>query len=243
MLRPTAPPGRSSEWKAHRLTSFERDGFDVIVPGLAPDELEVLRREFPPDAPNRRNLFTFSPLLEELVASASFSHRAAEILGPNCFAVRAVFFNKIVKSNWHVPWHQDIGVPLRERRGADGFSAFTVKDGIVHANAPGEVLSKLVVLRLHLDAATAANGAMRLVAGSHAAGRLHDDEIDAWAAKGREVQPEIPAGGILRLRPLLLHASAHSRSDAPRRVIHIEYASEDLPGGLEWANRVKVETP
>ncbi len=224
------------------MTKFERDGFDVITPGLAPDELEALRREFSPDAPNRRNLFTFSPLLEELVSSASFTRHASEILGPNCFAVRAVFFNKIVKSNWHVPWHQDIGVPLRERRDADGFSAFTVKDGIVHANAPGEVLAKLVVLRLHLDDATAANGAMRLVAGSHAAGRLHDDEIDTWAAKGREVQPEIPAGGILRLRPLLLHASAHSSSDAPRRVIHIEYANEDLPGGLAWANRVKVET-
>lgn len=242
MLRTTAAPGRTSEWKAHRLTSFERDGFDIIVPGLAPDELEALRREFPPDAPNRRNLFTFSPLLEEFVASASFSRHAAEILGPNCFAVRAVFFNKIVKSNWHVPWHQDIGVPLRERRNVDGFSAFTVKDGIIHANAPGEVLAKLVVLRLHLDDATSANGAMRLVAGSHAAGRLHDDEIDSWAAKGREVQPEIPAGGILRLRPLLLHASAHSSSDAPRRVIHIEYASEALPGGLAWANQVKVET-
>jgi ectoine hydroxylase-related dioxygenase (phytanoyl-CoA dioxygenase family) len=124
----------------------------------------------------------------------------------------------------------------------EGFSAFTVKDGIVHANAPGEVLAKLVVLRLHLDAASAANGAMRLVAGSHAAGRLHDDEIDAAAARGREVQPEIPAGGILRLRPLLLHASAHSSSDAPRRVIHIEYANEELPGGLEWASQVQVKS-
>jgi ectoine hydroxylase-related dioxygenase (phytanoyl-CoA dioxygenase family) len=222
------------------LTAFERDGYDVLAPGLDAAELEALRREFPPEAPNRRNLFTFSPLVEQLVAGGSFSRYAAEVLGEECFAVRAVFFNKIVKSNWHVPWHQDIGVPLRERREAPGFGAFTVKDGIVHANAPSEVLAGLVVLRLHLDDATAVNGAMRLVAGSHAAGRLRDDEVDAWAAKGREVQPEIPAGGILRLRPLLLHASAHSSSDAPRRVIHIEYAKLGLPGGLEWASKVKV---
>lgn len=222
------------------MTPFERDGYDVIAPGLSTDELEALRKEFPPEAPNRRNLFTFSPLLEELVSSGSFSQHAVEVLGLDAFAVRAVFFNKIVKSNWHVPWHQDIGLPVRERGSEPGFSAFTVKDGIVHANAPGEVLSKLVVLRLHLDEATAANGAMRLVAGSHAAGRLHDEEVDAWAAKGREVQPEVPAGGILRLRPLLLHASAHSVADSPRRVIHIEYASEELPGSLQWASKIKV---
>jgi ectoine hydroxylase-related dioxygenase (phytanoyl-CoA dioxygenase family) len=100
----------------------------------------------------------------------------------------------------------------------------------------------LVVLRLHLDAATAANGAMRLVAASHWRGRLTDSEADALARdgerEGKIVQPEVPAGGILRLRPLLLHASSHSASDAPRRVIHIEYAAHDLPDGLEWATRV-----
>jgi ectoine hydroxylase-related dioxygenase (phytanoyl-CoA dioxygenase family) len=223
------------------VTPFERDGFDVILPGLLPEELRALTREFPPESPNRRNLFTFSPVLEQFVASGSFGRCAEEVLGSGCFAVRAIFFNKIQKSNWHVPWHQDIGVPLREERAVDGFGAFTRKDGILHANAPGAVLEKLLVLRLHLDAATAENGAMRLVAGSHRGGRLHDAEIDAWAARGEHVQPEVPAGGILRLRPLLLHASAHSISDTPRRVIHIEYAGEELPGGLEWASRVEVK--
>lgn len=225
------------------MNSFARDGFDVITPGLTPAELEALRRDFPPDAPNRRNLFTFSPLLEDLVRHGSFGRHAQAILGPSCFAVRAVFFNKIVKSNWHVPWHQDIGVPLRERKPVDGFSAFTVKDGIVHANAPGAVLSELVVLRLHLDPASATNGAMRLLPGSHAAGRLSDAEIEAWAQRGGEVQPEIPAGGILRLRPLLLHASAHSHTDAPRRVLHIEYAHQELPGGLAWASQIPLSHP
>ncbi len=224
------------------MTAFDRDGYDVLVPGLAPDELSMLSREFPPDAPNRRNLFTFSPVLEQLVARGTFSRYAREILGPGCFAVRAVFFNKIAKSNWHVPWHQDIGVPLRERREAPGFSAFTRKDGILHANAPTAVLEKLVILRLHLDPVSAANGAMRLVAASHRHGRLPESEVDQWAAQGEMVQPEIPAGGILRLRPLLLHASAHSVADTSRRVIHIEYAGEELPGGLSWASRVMVET-
>ena len=212
------------------------DGFDAISPGLSPEDLEAFAREFPADAPNRRNLFVFSPTVEALVRKGSFSHLAQEVLGPNCFAVRAIFFNKIEKANWHVPWHQDIGIPLRERGEVPGFSAFTRKDGILHANAPTAVLENLLILRLHIDACTAANGAMRLIPASHLQGRLPEHAIVSISTP--EAQPELSAGGILRLRPLLLHASAHNRSDAPRRVVHIEYAAHNLPGGLEWASRV-----
>ncbi len=36
------------------------------------------------------------------------------------------------------------------------------------------------------------------------------------------------------MHPLLLHASASSTGPGRRRVIHLEYAAEPLPGGLEW---------
>jgi len=36
------------------------------------------------------------------------------------------------------------------------------------------------------------------------------------------------------MRPLLLHASSPAVSLSRRRVLHIEYAAEELPGGLEW---------
>jgi hypothetical protein len=38
--------------------------------------------------------------------------------------------------------------------------------------------------------------------------------------------------------PLTLHASAAAQAVGHRRVIHIEYAAEELPGGLQWNNRV-----
>jgi hypothetical protein len=222
--------------------SFEADGYDVISPGLAPAELTALRREFPEGAPNRRNLFVFSPTVEALTRRGSFSRHAQNILGPACFAVRAIFFNKIAKANWHVPWHQDVGIPVRERREAEGFHAFTIKEGIPHVNAPEEVLRGLLILRLHLDDCTARNGAMRLLAGSHTHGRLPEMETTPAEWGHREVQPRMRAGEILRMRPLLMHASAHSVSDAARRVVHIEYAAADLPGGLEWASRVYPES-
>ena len=36
------------------------------------------------------------------------------------------------------------------------------------------------------------------------------------------------------MRPLLLHASSASQSPRHRRVIHLEYAADPLPGGLVW---------
>ena len=214
--------------------TLETDGYDILSPGLGAEDLAALQNEFPPDSPNRRNLFLFSPLVEALVRKSSFNWAATEILGGQCFAVRAIFFNKIEKANWHVPWHQDIGIPIRVRKDVPGFTAFTRKEGILHANAPTSVLENLLILRLHLDPATATNGAMRLIPASHKNGRLPEPP----ASHALPVQPETNAGEILRLRPLLFHASAHSISDTPRRVVHIEYAAHDLPGGLEWAIRI-----
>jgi ectoine hydroxylase-related dioxygenase (phytanoyl-CoA dioxygenase family) len=168
--------------------------------------------------------------VERLVRRGSFSKYAQSALGRECFAVRAIFFNKIPKANWHVPWHQDIGIPVKEQRDAPGFHAYTRKEGILHVNAPADVLEGLLVLRLHLDDCTPTNGAMRLLRGSHIP-----------PGTGTPVQPSMQAGDILRMRPLLFHASAHSSTDAPRRVVHIEYAAADLPHGLEWATRVHPE--
>jgi hypothetical protein len=40
---------------------------------------------------------------------------------------------------------------------------------------------------------------------------------------------------VLLMRPLLLHASSPAIMPQHRRVVHLEYAAEDLPGGLQWA--------
>ncbi len=44
----------------------------------------------------------------------------------------------------------------------------------------------------------------------------------------------LPRGGALLMRPLLLHASSPATGPGHRRVLHIEYASGPLPGGLKW---------
>jgi hypothetical protein len=40
------------------------------------------------------------------------------------------------------------------------------------------------------------------------------------------------------MRPLILHASSAALEPRRRRVIHLEYAADTLPGELEWFDRV-----
>ena len=40
------------------------------------------------------------------------------------------------------------------------------------------------------------------------------------------------------MRPLLLHASSASVVNKPRRVIHLEFASQEISHGLRWYHDV-----
>jgi hypothetical protein len=49
-----------------------------------------------------------------------------------------------------------------------------------------------------------------------------------------EVACLAPRRGLLAMRPLILHASSKSTSDAPRRVLHYVFGPAVLPWGLRW---------
>ena len=97
-------------------------------------------------------------------------------------------------------------------------------------------LARMVTIRLHLDDSGPGDGPLRVLPGSHREGRLSGPAVAEWAGRAGAlaVDCNVNAGGAVVMRPLLLHASASRRSAGHRRVIHLEYAAEDLPGGLEW---------
>ena len=164
------------------------------------------------------------------------------ILGEGAFPVRGIFFDKTPEANWKVGWHQDLTIAVRERRDAAGFGAWSEKAGVVHVQPPPEWLARLLTVRLHLDDCPPENGALRVLPGSHQAGRLRDSEIAEWRERGAETVCAVPRGGALVLRPLLLHASSASEHPVRRRVLHIEYAAENLPDGLQWRYAVPERT-
>lgn len=100
---------------------------------------------------------------------------------------------------------------------------------------PVEALRSLLAVRIDLDGSDAANGALRVLPGTHRLGVLQPVRIAELASTVAQITCAVPAGGALLMRPLLLHASSKAEAGTHRRVVHIEFASEDLPGGLVFA--------
>jgi len=96
-----------------------------------------------------------------------------------------------------------------------------------------EILENIFTIRIHLDDCTKANGALRLILHSHTQGIIPIKKgIESYQAKAQIC--EVKKGGILIMKPLLLHASKRTENDLNRRVIHIEFSDMELPNGLTW---------
>ena len=131
-------------------------------------------------------------------------------------------------------WHQDTALPLRLRREIPGWGPWSVKCGVLYAHAPAKALEGVVALRVHLDDSLPDNGPLRVLPGSHCLGVLSDAFIRDLASRVLPYECIVSRGGILIMRPLLVHASSKAVTDAPRRVLHIEYAASlDLGSELE----------
>ncbi len=180
-----------------------------------------------------RNLLDV-PAVRALAGSAGVRALVEPALGPGCFAVRGILFDKTPAANWRVPWHQDITIAVRARHEVPGYSPWSRKAGVVHVQAPAAVLARMLTVRLHLDACDATNGPLRVLPGSHCAGLLSRDAIRRWREATAPVTCAVPRGGALLMRPLLLHASGPATNPGHRRVVHLEFAADPLPAGLEW---------
>lgn len=151
--------------------------------------------------------------------------------------VRVVYFDKQPDSNWGVPFHQDLSLPVRAclRERFPEYGPWSVKDGVAHAQPPRHVLESMTSLRLHLDNCGPDNGPLQLIPGSHRAGILDREAIAQWT-QSEPWTCTCLAGQILAFSPLTLHSSSKARKPGHRRVIQLEYCSSNLP--LELATSV-----
>lgn len=159
---------------------------------------------------------------------------ACTMLGPRAVPFRATLFDKTPTSNWLVAWHQDRALPLQERRDVSGWGPWSVKEGVTYAHAPASTLEQVLALRVHLDDSTVRNGPLRVLPGTHTLGVLSDDSIHQLAARISPVDCCVGQGGVVAMKPLLIHSSAKLELEAKRRVLHIEYAAaQTVVEGLE----------
>ena len=78
------------------------------------------------------------------------------------------------------------------------------------------------------------NGPLRVIPESHLGGKMSSEMIQHWKQKETAVTCGVERGGVLVMRPLLLHASSPVARPRRRRVLHIDYAFESLPADLVW---------
>ncbi len=180
-----------------------------------------------------RNLLDL-PEISKLAESSTVRQLAEEVLGEKAFAVRGILFDKIPEANWKVPWHQDVTIAVRAREDVAGFGPWSTKAGILHVQPPAQVLERMISIRLHLDACDESNGALHVIPGSHRAGRIAETEIPSMIEKSQAHACVVGRGGALLMRPLLLHASSPSQAAAHRRVVHLDFASDQLPSPVKW---------
>jgi len=164
------------------------------------------------------------PEVAEIANTREMISLAKEVAGEGAVPFRATLFDKSSSSNWLVAWHQDTALPIRERREVPGWGPGSVKEGVVYAQAPKEALQRVVALRLHLDDSDLDNGPLRVLPGTKTLGVLTDEEIHELAQKIAPIDCPVAAGGVVLMRPLIIHASSKADSEKARRVLHIEYA-------------------
>lgn len=187
-----------------------------------------------------RNLLDVVPEVAKLATSDKLRALLEPILGKQLTPVRGILFDKVPEANWKVPWHQDVTIAVQEKLEVEGFWPWTTKAGVIHVQPPASVLEHMLSVRLHLDPCPATNGALRVIPASHLRGPIPEGEVPAIRAAIPEHVCEVGLGGALLMRPLLLHASSASQNAAHRRVIHLDFASVQLPGGMRWFSESKA---
>ena len=182
-----------------------------------------------------RQIFTAFPGIKKEVFNSNIKSIINTIFGSGYFIIKGLYFDKPSLSNWFVAYHQDLSVSVSNKSNSAAYKGWTIKDNQFGVQPPGDILENIYTIRIHLDDCTAQNGALHVIPGSHKKGVYKSQEADR--SKEAEVICEVPKGGIMLMRPLLLHASYKSTVPASRRVLHLEFCNTELPESIYWAEK------
>ena len=217
---------------------FLDDGFEIIENIISIAEIDSITHEMQGlewNGGGIRNAEKKLTSVMKLIESEKFKTLASTYLPGRANFVRAILFIKSIENNWLVTWHQDKTVALSRKIYDPGWGSWSQKDGVLHAQPPSSVLEEMITFRVNLDESTLQNGCLRLIPKSHKEGIMSQSEIDSYSKLHTAVNCEAPAGSALVMRPHVLHASSKAQAAQPRRVLHLEFSSYNLPNGAAWA--------
>lgn len=190
------------------------------------------------------DLFAIRQFLKEIPEAANyiFNHKLKKIIseyfGTNYFVVKSIYFDKPETSNWYVAYHQDLTISVNQKIEIENFGPWTIKQNQFAVQPPIEFLENMYTIRIHLDDTDENNGALRVIPKSHVKKIYRPETID-WTTENESIC-KVAKGGIMIMKPLILHSSGRTTNNNKRRVIHIEFSNTELPDGLHWAERMNV---
>lgn len=188
---------------------------------------------------SERQLLNRYPKIEEIIFNnLFFKELYNSICDDSYFLSKAIYFNKPSKSNWFVSYHQDLSISVKNKLEAKGFISWTNKNEQLGVIPPLKVLENTITFRIHLDKAEITNGGLKVISNSHKKGIIRIDEKFNKSDFGNEILCEVEKGGVMLMKPLLLHSSSKSISENDRRVIHLEFCNQEIP--MKWLERRKI---
>jgi ectoine hydroxylase-related dioxygenase (phytanoyl-CoA dioxygenase family) len=179
------------------------------------------------------------PGVQDLIFNEKMKTVIREIFGDRYFVVKGIYFDKPETSNWYVAYHQDLTISVDQKMQLEGFGPWTTKQNQFAVQPPLDILENIYTIRVHLDDTDENNGALKVVPGSHAKGIYRPETVD-WTSETEEIC-HVESGGIMIMKPLVLHGSNRTTNGKRRRVIHIEFSDMELPYGLNWSEKMVFE--
>jgi ectoine hydroxylase-related dioxygenase (phytanoyl-CoA dioxygenase family) len=176
------------------------------------------------------------PAVKNLVFNDRLKNIIRQLFGDNYFVVKSIYFDKPATSNWYVAYHQDLTISVDKKIELEKFGPWTKKQNQFAVQPPVDILENIYTIRIHLDNTDENNGALRVIPKSHLKEIYRPETID-WKIE-TETTCSVRKGGIMIMKPLLLHSSSRTTNNKKRRVIHIEFSNRELPTELNWAERL-----
>jgi hypothetical protein len=230
------------------VLQLSEDGFTIIDAVYSDAEIEALlsliNRADPSKDTFRKStgLFAIRQFLKEvpatvpLIFNQSLKRIMSDIFGTEFFPVKSVYFDKPEDSNWFVAYHQDLTISVAEKVEMPGYGPWTVKQDQFSVQPPLEILQNNLTIRIHLDDTDEFNGALKVINASHRKGIHRAETMDL--KKETQSFCRVKKGGIMIMKPLLMHASERTTNQHKRRVLHIEFSSASLPKELSWSEKI-----
>ncbi len=206
------------------MQNFIREGFAVMDGVLGEERCHQLAGHLPEIGGSGSRALLEVECFRDLARELRNIEGLGDILG-GLLAVQCIYFRKTKEHNWSIKMHRDRVVPVE---GSGPWDSSGVKEGMNCVRPPSDFMNRCVAVRVSLDGAL--EGDLLVVPGSH--------QSDDAPARDDAISVPVGKGGVMLMRPLLVHGSTKLETSPSRRVLHFFYAPAELPDEYQWYHSV-----